>query len=230
MSGMDGPRVEAILDDAERAVSAGGDLGETGFWKAVAAVKKDPALVEAHADRIARIDRAAFKQWAFLVLPIWLGNMLAIGATLIGLALVGWAYYLEGTGAGIAFLIGFGMVLVATHGLAHLAVGALLGMRFTHWFVGELRRPQPGVKLDYASYLRAPATSRAWMHASGAIVSKLMPFLFLGAALAAGVPSWMPWALVAIGVIEILFDIFWSTRASDWKRYRREMALAQSTS
>ena len=144
MSGMDGPRVEAILDDAERAVSAGGDLGETGFWKAVAAVKKDPALVEAHADRIARIDRAAFKQWAFLVLPIWLGNMLAIGATLIGLALVGWAYYLEGTGAGIAFLIGFGMVLVATHGLAHLAVGASWGCDSPIGSSASYAGPSPG--------------------------------------------------------------------------------------
>ena len=87
------------------------------------------------------------------------------------------------------FLLGFGIILVTTHGLTHLAVGTLMGMRFTHWFVGKLTQPQPGVKLDYATYLRAPATSRAWMHASGAIVTKLMPFVFLGAAIAAGVPD-----------------------------------------
>ena len=222
---MDEVRVEAVLEEAERAVSAGEPLGPTGFWKAVAAVKKDPALIEKHADRIARIDRAAFKQWALLVLPLWLGNMLAIGATLIGLSLVGWSYYLEGVGAVIAFMLGFGMALVATHGLAHLTAGTLMEMRFTHWFVGTWVRPTPGVKLDYATYLRAPASSRAWMHASGAIVTKVMPFAFIGAAIAAGVPTWVPWALLVIGLVEIVTDIVWSTKASDWKKYKREMAF-----
>jgi hypothetical protein len=227
---MDGSRVGAILDEADRAVSAGEPLGPTGFWKAVAEVKKDPALIEEHADRIARLDRAAFKRWALLVLPIWLGNMLAIAAGLIGLALVGWSYYLDGIGAAVAFLFGFGIILVATHGLAHLVAGAVMGIRFTHWFVGTLRRPTPGVKVDYATYLRAPAFSRAWMHASGAIVTKIMPFAFIGAAIAAGVPDWVPWALVVIGLVEIGTDIFWSTKSSDWKKYRREMGLARSMS
>jgi hypothetical protein len=223
---MDEARVRAILDEAERAVSAGEPLGPTGFWKAVAEVKTDPALIEKHADRIARIDRAAFRQWALLVLPLWLGNMLAIGATLIGLGLVGWSYYLDGLGAIVAFLFGFGMVLVATHGLAHLTVGTLMGMRFTHWFVGTLIRPTPGVKLDYSSYLRSPASSRAWMHASGAIFTKVMPFAFIGAAIAAGVPTWVPWALFVIGLVEIVTDVVWSTKSSDWAKYKREMALA----
>jgi hypothetical protein len=226
MCSMDPSRVGAILEEAERAVSAGEPVGETGFWKAVAEVKKDPELIEQFADRIARIDRAAFKQWAFFVVPLWLGNVLAIGATLIGLALVGWTYYLDGLGAAVVFFLGFGMVLVATHGLAHLIVGTLMGMRFTHWFVGTPLQPQPGVKLDYSTYLRAPASSRAWMHASGAIFTKLMPFVFLGAAIAAGVPSWVPWALVVIGLAQIGIDIVWSTKSSDWKKYRREMALA----
>jgi hypothetical protein len=222
---MDEARVGAILDEAERAVAAGEPIDASGFWKAVAAVKKDTALIEKHAERIARIDRAAFKQWALLVLPLWLGNILAIGTTLIGLGLVGWSYYLEGFGAIVAFLLGFGMVLVATHGLAHLTVGTFMGMRFTHWFVGTPIPPTPGVKLDYGSYLRAPASSRAWMHASGAIVTKVMPFAFIGAALAAGVPTWVPWALLVIGLAQIGTDIVWSTKSSDWAKYKREMAL-----
>ena len=105
-----------------------------------------------------------------------------------------------------------------------------MGMKFTHWFMGTIRRPTPGVKLDYASYLRSPAASRAWMHASGAIVTKLMPFIFLGAAFAAGVPTWVVWALVVIGVVQIATDVLWSTKASDWKKFKREMEVAQSTS
>ena len=223
---MDGSRVGATMDGAEKAVTAGAPLAPTGFWKAVDVVKRDPVLIEQYADRIARIDRAAFKTWALVAVPIWLGNVLIIGATLIGLALVGWAYYLEGTGAALVFLLGFGIILVTTHGLTHLLVGSLMGMRFTHWFVGKLSQPQPGVKLDYATYLRAPAASRAWMHASGAIVTKLMPFIFLGAAMAAGLPTWVVWALVVIGLVEIAIDIVWSTKKSDWKKFKREMEFA----
>jgi hypothetical protein len=228
---MDRARVEAILEAADNAVSTGSPVAPTGFWKAVAAVKRDPGLVEEYADRIARIDRASLKAWALVTVPLWLGNVLMIGGTAIGLTIVAWAYYLEGLASGLVFLLGFGMVLVTTHGLGHLVVGSLLGMRFTHWFMGPLHPPlPPGVKVDYSTYLRAPARSRAWMHASGAIVTKLMPFAFLGAALAARVPTWVVWALVAIGLAQIVTDVLWSAKASDWKKFRREMALAQRSS
>src|SRR5690606_7533635 len=105
------------------------------------------------------------------------------------------------------------------------AVGRMLGIRFTSWFIGTLKRPQPGVKIEYVSYLRAEPQDRAWMHASGAIVTKLIPFAMLGAAIAAGLPWWARWGLVGIGVASILTDAIWSTKASDWKKYRREMEL-----
>jgi hypothetical protein len=227
---MDASQVEATLTAAEAAAASGSPVAPTGFWRAVDAVKRDPDLVEAHADRIARIDRAAHKAWALLTVPLWLGNVLAIGGTLIGLVLVAWAYSLTGTLAGITFLVGFGVVLVTTHGLTHLVVGSLLGMRFTHWFVGSVRQPQPGVKVDYATYLRASPTSRAWMHASGAITTKILPFAFLGAAFAAGIPGWATVTLIVIGIGSLATDVLWSTRASDWKKFRREMAVAQSSS
>ena len=72
--------------------------------------------------------------------------------------------------------------------------------------MGSIRRPQPGVKVDYASYLRVPARSRAWMHASGAIVTKIVPFALIGAALAADVPSWVVWVLVAVGIGQMVTD------------------------
>lgn len=65
------------------------------------------------------------------------------------------------------------------------------------------------------------------MHASGAIVSKLIPFAFLGAALAADLPTWAVWALVGFGVFSVITDLLWSTKASDWKKFKREMALAR---
>jgi len=222
--------IEAKLEAAEGAVAARSPLGPTGFWKAVSAVKRDPELVDRYADRIARIDRAALKAWAFVTVPLWLGNVLIIGGTLFGLVLVAWAYSLAGTSAALVFLFGFGVVLVTTHGLAHLVVGRLLGIRFTHWFIGTLSRPQPGVKTDYATYLRAAPASRAWMHASGAIFTKIVPFAMLGAAFAADLPIWAIVVLVVVGIAQIVIDVRWSTRASDWKKFRREMAFDQSAS
>lgn len=214
---------------AEAAAKAGEPLGPTGFWRAVAAVKADPAMIEAHAERIAVIDSSSFRVWALLTVPLWIGNLVMIGGALLGLALIAWAYTLEGTTAAFAFLLGFGAILVTTHSLGHLLVGTLFGIRFTRWFVGTIRSPQPGVKVDYASYLRVPARSRAWMHASGAIVTKIVPFALIGAALAAAVPSWVVWVLVAVGIGQIITDVLWSTTASDWKKYRREMKFAQSS-
>jgi hypothetical protein len=222
---MDRSQIEVILDSAELAVSQGTPVAATGFWRAVAAVKADSALVEAYADRIARTDRAGLKSWALITVPLWLGNVLMVGGTLVGLVLVAWAYYLRPLTAGVVLLLGFAIVLVTTHGLAHLAAGALMGIEFTHWFIGTVRRPQPGVKVDYASYLRAPAASRAWMHAAGALVTKILPFAFLGAALAADVPWWTVAILLVVGLGQIATDILWSTKASDWKKFRREMAF-----
>lgn len=227
---MESSRVETILAEAEGAVAAGEPVGPSGFWKAVAEVKRRPELVAVYADRIARIDRAAFRQWALFVVPLRVGNLLMIGAALVGLVLVGWAYTLEGLGAVVAFYLGFGAFLVASHGLGHLVVGRILGMRFTHWFVGTLRRPQPGVKVDYATYLRSPATARAWMHASGALVTKAAPFIFLGAAVAADLPGWAVWLLLVIGAGQIVTDLVWSTRASDWMKFRRERSYARPSS
>jgi hypothetical protein len=223
---VDDSEITEILRMAEAAVKAGDPLGPTGFWRAVTAVKRDPALIAAHADRIGVIDSSAFRNWALLTVPLWIGNLVMAGGALLGLALIAWAYTLEGNAAGVVFLLGFGAILVTTHSLGHLLVGAVLGIRFTRWFVGAIPRPQPGVKLDYASYLRVPARSRAWMHASGAIVTKLVPFALIGAALAAAVPLWVVWVLVVVGVGQIVTDVLWSTNASDWKKYRREMNFA----
>ncbi|MGH8946599.1 MAG: hypothetical protein ACRDVL_10670, partial [Acidimicrobiia bacterium] len=112
-------------------------------------------------------------------------------------------------------------------GLGHLVVGTIAGIRFTSWFIGSITRPQPGVKVDYSTYLRARPQRRAWMHASGAIITKVIPFALLGAAIAADLPTWAVWGVVVIGLAAIATDILWSTKSSDWKRFRREMEFAQ---
>jgi len=221
--------VEESLDRAQAALTAGGGLSGTGFWSAVATVKRYPELAERFADRIAEIDEKAFRQWVLLTIPLGLGTTLAVAASLIGIFLVGLAYALDGFLAVLVFYAGFVALLASTHGLGHLVVGWAVGIRFTCWFVAKLTQPQPGVKVDYASYLRTNPRGRAWMHASGAIVTKAVPFLLIGAAIAADLPAWAVWILPVIGVATILTDVFWSTAKSDWKKFQREMSFAQAS-
>ena len=128
----------------------------------------------------------------------------------------------------LVFLAGMGAILVASHTLTHWVFGTLSGIRFTHWFAVPPLKPQPGFKTDYATYLRTRPVSRAWMHASGAIVTKLVPFAAYPFALQAGLEPWAIWLILAIGVIQIVTDVVWSVRASDWKKFRREMRAARA--
>ncbi len=217
--------VEASIAACEADLAAGVPIDIKGhrFWKAVAAVKGDESLVNRYADRIGVIDDAAFKRWALYTVPSSTGTTLMVVATIVGLAIILAGYYVDEPWNGIALVLGTLVLLVSTHGLTHMTVGRIQGMQFSNWFIGTISRPQPGVKIAYASYLHTPARSRARMHASGAIVTKLLPFLLLGAAWGMEAPAWAWWVLIIIGIGQILTDVIWSTKASDWKKYRREM-------
>lgn len=228
---MNPTEIDAVLNAAEVKIASGDapDLKGIGFWRVVTAVKRDPSLVDPFADRIAAIDRTAFTAWARLVIPLWFGTAIAVAATIFGVALIALSPTLAPWSAYI-FLAGTGALIGATHGLGHLIVGRFGGIRFSYWFVGR-GRPQPGVKTDYATYLRASPRSRAWMHASGALVTKAIPFLLLPVALAvAAIPGWVSIALIVLGVVQILTDVIWSTKSSDWAKFRREMRYVGSSS
>lgn len=229
MAGMTRAEVERAVAVAETRLDADPEAGlaGTGFWSAVAQVKRDPELTSAFADRIAAVDREAFRRWAFFTVPLRTGTFLAAEAALAGLAAAALAYYVDDPWNGVLLLAGTGTLLVSTHGLAHLIAGRAAGIRFTHWFIGTLGRPQPGVKTDYASYLAASPRGRAWMHASGALVTKIIPFALIPAAVAARVPGWTIWVLAAIGAAGVITDVLWSVRISDWKKFRREMSYVR---
>ncbi len=221
---IDPAEAERIVSRCEQAVASSDpfDLAALGFWRVVAAAKRDPALRDRLAERLADVDRRAFRRWATLTVPIGVGTAVMTSGAVVGLAAVAAAYTTDPPWNGILLLAGTGILEATTHGLAHLAVGKAFGMRFTHWFVGTVTRPQPGVKVDYATYLEVPGRRRAWMHAAGALTTKVIPFLTSAAGVAAGVPGWAVAALVVLGVAQIVTDAVWSTKTSDWKKFRRE--------
>jgi hypothetical protein len=225
---VDDAAIERVLSVCEAELSAGRakpDLRSAGFWRAVAAVKRRPELVERYRSRIAAIDRQTFLRSVRFAFPVDVGIVLVIGGLLVDLLLLALAMGAGHPWREILILVGAGGLDVATHGLAHLAVGALVGIGFTHWFV-DLPKP-PGFKIDYASYLRASPRQRAWMHAAGAIASKLAPFLVVPYALAIDTEIWAVAILLAFGVLQIVSDLLFSVKASDWKKFRREMRLAR---
>lgn len=226
---MNDAEIDRALGASERELNAGRvpDLRALGFWRAVAAVKRHPELVDRYATRIATIDRAVFRRRVRLAFPVALG-VIALDLGLFGgLVLLGVATVVDHPWREVLVLLATGALDVTTHGLAHLAVGTLVGIDFTDWFADLPKRPQPGFKIDYASYLRASPRQRAWMHAAGAIATKLTPFLVVPYAVAIGTDTWAVLALLALGVVQILFDVLYSVRASDWKKFRREMRLAR---
>jgi hypothetical protein len=66
------------------------------------------------------------------------------------------------------------------------------------------------------------------MHASGAVATKLAPFLVLALASRVDAPGWSIAVLWVVGIGQIVTDVLFSTKASDWKKVRRELAVARS--
>ena len=216
-------RIEAAVDAGRT------DLGSLGFWRLLAKVKREPALATHWADVAGRIDRKAFEARVRLRFPVWFGNAVLLLGVLLGSFAVGMALGTSSpTFAGLALLFAGGAWLVCLHDLAHWLTGRIAGIRFTSYFLSGPFPPRPGLKTDYATYLRAAPAARAWMHASGAIATKAAPFAALAFWPATGAPGWAAWALVGVGLLTVVTDVLFSTKRSDWKKVRRELAVARA--
>lgn len=218
--------VDDALRRAEEATVAGRPLAGTGFWKVVDQARRSPRLAERYADRIAAIDRRSFESQVRLRVPVWAGNAALAAGTAAGIAAVALSPDVAGLVGSLVFLGGFGALAVSTHSLTHWVVGRAVGIRFSHYFLGGPPPPRPGLKIDYATYLRVDPAKRAVMHASGAVVTKLVPFVLLPVAMSQGQPRWLVALLLVAGAGQIVTDVVFSTRTSDWKKVRRELRAA----
>lgn len=225
----------------EQEVDAGNtDLRALGFWRLVRQVKLEPRLAAHWADQVARIDRKAFEKRVRPRLPVWLGNAILLAGTAVWVAMIPISLALgrdrpESVLAGLLALAAAGGLSATLHDLAHWAVGRLVGIRFLSSFVGGPLRVTPGIKIDYRTYLRASPGARAWMHAAGALASKVAPFAVFGAVYlphrAAGydiLPAWSLWAILGLGVLQLITDVLFSTKKSDWKKVRREVRVGRA--
>jgi hypothetical protein len=229
----------AELDRIGSAVDAGDtDLSRLGFWRVVALIKRDDELIDRYAEQVGRIDAKAFRARVRFRVPVWVGVVLQLLGIGVAVGLVWLAVWNAGAGADQALDVdvasGLGLPLAAfalaagIHTFAHYVVGRSVGIRFTDFFFAIPPPPLPGLKTDYRTYLLTGPVARAWMHASGAVATKLAPFVVLAFAPAAAAPAWSVAVLVVLGVFQVATDVLFSTKSSDWKKVRRELAVARA--
>lgn len=202
------------------------DLSALGFWKLVARAKRNPILIRDFADEIGAIDREAFEERVDVRFPVGFGNLILLAEIVGGFVLLWFASYVHGIMAGLCFVAAAVVLAIGVHCPAHWVVGRLVHIQFTWYFIGGPFPQRPGLKIDYASYLRAKPEARSWMHASGALATKLMPFLVLALYRWTNAPVWAALVVLLIGWGQILTDVVFSTRTSDWKKVRREVRIA----
>jgi hypothetical protein len=220
----------ADLDRIEADVDAGvTDLKALGFWTLLGGIKRDRVLIDRHAEQVGRIDTKAFRARVKLRAPVWVGNLALMGGIVVGgfgvtLAFVSGTAWIKG----VSLIVAAGLWSLCVHGPAHYLTGRAFDMRFTDYFLGGPPPPRPGLKTDLGSYLRVDPGSRAWFHASGAIATKLAPFVALAFWPGSGAPPWAAVVLLALGALQILTDVTLSVKTSDWKKFLREKAVARS--
>ena len=225
---MDKARIIHNLEAAEAALAEGRSLKGTGFWRAVDAARVNPEVAAEFGGRIAAIDTEAFERGVRLRVPAGVGTtVLAAGAGAAVAALIVASGIQSRFLRTVVFLGAFGTLELTTHSLAHWVVGRMMGMRFTHYFLGGPPPPRPGTKIDYSTYLKVPPARRAFMHASGAVVTKVLPFALIPAAVRLDLPRWAIYLLVAVGVLQLVTDVLFSTKTSDWKKVKRELEAAR---
>jgi len=212
----------------ETAVEFGAtDLTALGFWRAIALIKRDPVLVHALAEQAGRIDTAAFRARVRWRAPVWAGIVLMLVVLALGVAAIVVAGIWTGTWAGLALIAAGIAWSIGVHVPAHWVTGRFAGIAFTDAFLGGPPPPRPGLKTDYATYLLADPSARAWFHASGAIATKVAPFVAVALSPATNAPGWAVGVTAAYGVFTIATDVLFSTKSSDWKRFSRERAVAR---
>jgi hypothetical protein len=125
----------------------------------------------------------------------------------------------------IAMLAAWTLLYFFCHGIAHWAVGRILGIRFAFYTVGGTEHPEGyptglrwlfehlpffGVQTQKVSMQKASPLAKAIMWSAGVTSSAVVPTLGALCAWSAGVPGSKPF---------LIFAVFWSigTLASNWR-------------
>jgi hypothetical protein len=162
----------------------------------------------------------------FSRLSIAAGNTIQIAGIAAACAALALARFTPSKTTGIIAMIAAWLLLYFfCHGIAHWAVGRLLGIRFAFYTVGGTGNPEGypagmrwvfehlpffGVQTEKASMQKASPMAKAIMWSAGVTSSAVVPTLSAVCAWSAGVPG---------GKLFLIFAVFWAigTLASNWR-------------
>ncbi len=121
-----------------------------------------------------------------------------------------------------------------SHDLTHHVVGKIGGISFEYYFLGRSairklklplvpklmnRIPVLVLKIDRSSLERASSRARKWMHASGAVVSMLLPWVIVPSIFAV-TPYWVGASITLLILGNTLFTMYFSPKTGDLYRAR----------
>ncbi|MEM2883056.1 MAG: hypothetical protein QXY08_00560 [Nitrososphaerales archaeon] len=169
-----------------------------------------------------------------LTYPLHLFNTLQIIGLILASELLITASTLTPPLSYILALLSWILYWFTPHGLAHYLVGKVLGIRFSHYFIGlsnlyrlkfiptqlKLMLLTLGIKTESKSLSAASPRAKATMYAAGAVASMALPFttpiylLYVGL-FNEGV------VFLTLSILSAVFSIYFSFRAGDlWKATR----------
>ena len=176
----------------------------------------------------------------FVRLSILAGNALQVaGIVTAFLALAAARSTLSKAHAILAMVAAWVLLYFFCHGIAHWAVGRLLGIRFAFYTIGGTGNPEAypvglrwgfehlpffGVQTDKASMQRASPMAKAIMWSAGVTSSAVVPTLGALCAWRAGIPGGKLFLIfAAIWAIATLASN-WTSRTGDFSKARRALA------
>jgi hypothetical protein len=169
-------------------------------------------------------------------LSILAGNTLQIAGIVAAIAALALARSAHAKPTAIAAMLAAWLLLYFfCHGVAHWAVGRLLGIRFAFYTVGGTGNPEGypagvrwvfehlpffGVQTDKASMQGASPMAKAIMWSAGVTSSAVVPTLSTVCVWNAGVPGSKPF---------LIFAVFWAigTLSSNWRSQTGDYAKAR---
>ena len=172
----------------------------------------------------------------FARLSVIAGNTLQIaGVASAGISLALARSTHSKSAAIVAMIAAWLLLYFLCHGIAHWAVGMLLGIRFAFYTVGGTGNPEGypagmrwvfehlpffGVQTEKASMQKASPRAKAIMWSAGVTSSAVVPTLSAVCAWQAGVPG---------SKLFLIFAVFWAigTLASNWRSRTGDYAKAR---
>jgi len=144
------------------------------FYALVKEIRKEPGAISTYAGRLGEINRLIFFSEHRFRVPMVLGTGIELLVFFLAAGL-GSATILQENS--LAIVVAQVLTVSTLHPLAHVLAGKSLGMGFLGYYFNGPMKIEPGVKVDYASFLVRTSKERAFFFFAG-VLGTLIPAFF----------------------------------------------------